>query len=65
MSSCSASWSGSEIPLLQGKIDFIEDAIEHLPGAAFIRHRMVLEHAITLVERRIENAEVREFLYPF
>ena len=65
MSSFGASWSGSEIPLLQGKIDFIEEVIENLPGAAFIKHRMVLEHTITLVKRRIENAEVREFLYPF
>lgn len=31
MSSFGASWSGSEIPLLQGKIDFIEEVIENLP----------------------------------
>lgn len=60
-----ASWSGSEIPLLQGKIDFIEEAIENLPGVAFIRHRMVLEDAIASVKRRIEYAEVHEFLHPF
>lgn len=59
-----ASWSGSEIPLLQGKIDFIEEAIENLPGVAFIRHRMVLEDAIASVKRRIEAAEVHEFLHP-
>lgn len=65
MPSFGASWSGSEIPLLQGKIDFIEEVIENLPGAAFIKHRMVLERTITLVERRIEDAEVHEFLHPF
>lgn len=65
MSSFGASWSGSEIPLLQGKIDFIEEVIENLSGAAFIKHRMVLERTITSVERHIENAEVREFLHPF
>lgn len=65
MSSFGASWSGSEIPLLQGKIDFIEEAIENLPGAALIRHRMVLEDAIASVKRRIEYAEVDEFLHPF
>lgn len=65
MSSFGASWSGSEIPLLQGKIDFIEEVIENLPGAAFIKHRMVLERTITSAERHIENAEVREFLHPF
>ena len=65
MSSFGASWSGSEIPLLEGKIDFIEEVIENLPGVAFIKHRMVLERTITSVERRIENAEVCEFLHPF
>lgn len=65
MSSFGASWSGSEIPLLQGKIDFIEEAIENLPGATLIRHRMVLEDAIASVKRRIEYAEVDEFLHPF
>ena len=65
MSSFGASWSGSEIPLLEGKIDFIEEVIESLPGVAFIKHRMVLERTITSVERCIENAEVCEFLHPF
>ena len=65
MSSFGASWSGSEIPHLQGKIDFIEEVIENLPGAALIRHRMVLEDAIASVKRCIEDAEVREFLHPF
>lgn len=60
-----ASWSGSEIPLLQGKINFIEEVIENLPGAALIRHRMVLEDSIASVKRRIEYAEVDEFLRPF
>ena len=65
MSSFGASWSGSEIPLLQGKIDFIEEVIENLPGVALIRHRMVLEDAIGSVKRWMEDAEVREFLHPF
>ena len=65
MSSFGASWSGSEIPLLEGKIDFIKEVIENLPGVAFIKHRMVLERKITSVERRIQNAEVFEFLHPF
>ena len=64
MSSFGASWSGSEIPLLQGKIDFIEEVIENLPGVALIRHRMVLEDAIVSVKRWMEDAEVREFLRP-
>lgn len=60
-----ASWSGSEITFLQGKINFIEEVIENLPGAALIRHRMVLEDSIASVKRRIEYAEVDEFLRPF
>lgn len=65
MSSFGASWSGSEIPLLQRKIDFIEEVIENLPGVTYMRHRMVLEDAIASVKRRIEAAEVHEFLHPF
>ena len=63
MSSFGASWSGSGIPLLQGKIDFIEEVIENLPGVALMRHRMVLEDAIDSVKRWMEDAEVREFLH--
>ena len=65
MSYFGVSWSGSEIPLLQGKIDFIEEVIENLPGVTYMRHRMVLEDAIASVKRRIEAAEVHEFLHPF
>lgn len=65
MSYFGESWSGSEIPLLQGKIDFIEEVIENLPGVAFVRHRIVLEDAIASVKRRIEYAEVDEFLHQF
>ena len=59
------SWSGSEIPLLQGRINFIEEVIENLPGVTYMRHRMVLEDAIASVKRRIEAVEVYEFLHPF
>ena len=59
------SWSGSEIPLLQGRINFIEEVIENLPGVTYMRHRMVLEDAIASVRRRIKAAEVHEFLHPF
>lgn len=65
MSSLGASWSGSEIPYLQGKIDFIEEAIDRLPGVAFIKHRIVLENAIASVRRHMKEAELREFLNPF
>ena len=65
MSYFGATWSGSEIPLLQGKIDFIEEVIENLPGVTYMRHRMVLEDAIASVKRWMEDAEVREFLRPF
>lgn len=65
MSYFGVSWSGSEIPLLQGKIDFIEEVIENLPGVTYMRHRMVLEDAIASVRRRIKAAEVHEFLHPF
>lgn len=65
MSYFGASWSGSEIPLLQGKINFIEEVIENLPGASFMRHRMILERAIASVKRRIEDAEIREFIDTF
>lgn len=65
MSSFGASWSGSEIPLLQGKIDFIEEVIENLPGVTFMRHRIVLEDAIASGKRWMEDAEIREFLRPF
>lgn len=65
MSCIGASWSGSEIPFLQRKIDFIEETISNLAGVAFIKHRIVLEDTISSIKRRMEEAEIQEFLYPF
>ena len=65
ISSFGASWSGSEIPLIQGKVDFVNKAIENLPGIAFIKHREVLESKVASLKKRMKDVEVEEFLWPF
>ena len=65
ISSFGESWSGSEIPLIQGKIDFVNKAIEGLPGIAFIKHREVLESKVASLKKRMKDVEVEEFLRPF
>lgn len=65
ISSFGESWSGSEIPLIQGKIDFVNKAIDGLPGIAFIKHREVLESKVASLKKRMRDVEVEEFLRPF
>ena len=65
ISSFGESWSGSEIPLIQGKIDFVNKAIDGLPGIAFIKHREVLESKVASLKKRMKDVEVEEFLRPF
>lgn len=65
MSSLGASWTGSEIPLLQEKMDILNEVAEKLSGVAFLRHRRVLEDMTASAKRRMEKAKVYEFLSTF
>ncbi len=58
----SCSWSGSEIPLIIEKIDFLRLLKENLKGIDYIDHRKYLEDYCMKLEKYKEKVEIREYL---
>lgn len=61
----SGSWSGSEVPLIDKKIDFLKDLINDLKGAIFIEHRAYLKERINACEKYKQSVLVKEYLEDF
>ncbi len=57
-----ASWSGSEIPLIINKIQFLRKLKEKLKGAVYIEHREYLEEYIRSFEEYERNVELSEYM---
>ena len=60
--SMSSSWSGSEIPLILDKIEFLRLLKTKLKGIEFIGHRNYLEEYCRKLERYKKEVELREYL---
>lgn len=58
----SASWSGSEVPLIEKKIDFLSDLITSLKGANFIEHRAYLKERKNSYESYKQDILIKEYL---
>ena len=58
----SASWSGSEIPLIIDKIQFLQSLKENLNGLAYIEHREYIEEYRRNLEEYKRKVELREYL---
>lgn len=58
----SASWSGSEIPLIDKKMKFIEELYSSLKGIEYIEHKKYLKEYIVSLESYKEKVEIREYL---
>ena len=58
----SASWSGSEIPLIDKKIKFLEELYSSLKGIDYIEHKKYLKECIASEESYKEKVEMREYL---
>lgn len=58
----SASWSGSEVPLIEKKIDFLSDLITSLKGADFIEHRAYLKERKNSYESYKQDILIKEYL---
>ena len=56
------SWSGSEIPLINKRIEFIKALMEHLRGLQFLEHRKYLEDRIKMEEKHKEKVEISEYI---
>lgn len=58
----SCSWSGSEIPLIIEKIDFLKLLKERLKGIDYIDHRKYIEDYCMELEQYKDRVELREYL---
>ena len=58
----SCSWSGSEIPLIMKKMDFLKLLKDNLKGIDYIDHRKYIEEYRINLEKYKEEVELREYL---
>ena len=58
----SSSWSGSEVPLIEEKIDFLSDLITSLKGADYIEHRAYLKERKNSYESYKQEILIKEYL---
>lgn len=58
----SSSWSGSEVPLINKKINFLEELISELKGFKYIEHRAYLKDKKNSYEKYKQSVLVREYL---
>ncbi|OFS30274.1 hypothetical protein [Abiotrophia sp. HMSC24B09] len=60
--SLSYSWSGSEIPIIMEKINFLKLLKDNLSGANYIDHKKYIEEYRIELEKYKEKVELREYL---
>ena len=58
----SCSWSGSELPLIQNKIDFLTELKEHLTYISYLQHKAFINELIEDIENYKEKTEIDEML---
>lgn len=58
----SASWSGSEVPLILDKIQFLQSLKEKMKGAAYIEHREYIDEYQRDLEEYKRKVELKEYL---
>lgn len=58
----SSSWSGSEIPLIDKEISFLEGLKSKIRGAKFIEHQAYLTDLIKEKKQHKKRVEIREYL---
>lgn len=58
----SASWSGSEVPLILDKIEFLQSLKENMKGVAYIEHREYIDEYRRSLEEYKRKVELREYL---
>lgn len=54
-------WTGSEVPVLRRRIEFLESLLPSLQGMAFLDHKNEIERRVLLLEERVEEAKRRDF----
>ena len=58
----SGSWSGSAVPMLQGRVDFFESLLPLLNTVDLLQHKQFVERIIQGVRQEIEREKKRDFI---
>lgn len=58
----STSWTGSEVPLIIDKINFLKDLSARMKGIDYLEHRQYIDDYCRNIEKYKENVELREYL---
>lgn len=61
----SSSWVGSKVPILQEKVDFINNIICLCDSVQFLKHRQYLEIRVQYLRNEIRNEKKRDFTDEF
>jgi len=56
------SWSGSAVPMYQGRVDFLESLLPMLNSAELLRHKQRVEHLIQYMRDDIEREKKTDFI---
>lgn len=59
----SYSWSDSEIPLIQKRIDFLKKLLALFTGISWIKHKKYIEELIESTEEEMKTTELYEIMY--
>ena len=62
---CCFSYSGSELPLYDKRINFLYELLNILDGSDFIGHRCYIKQLIENLKKEREETEKREYLQNF
>src|SRR6266496_2899998 len=58
----SGSWSGSAVPMLQGRVDFYESLLPVLNTVDLLQHKQYIEQIIHSVRNEIEREKKQDFI---
>ena len=58
----SESWSGSQIPLINNKIDLLQSLNKQISGLDYLEHKAYIEERIKGLEEYRDKVEIREYL---
>ena len=60
-----SSWSGSEIPIINNNISYLQDLMNSLSGAKYIEHKKYIKDEILYQEKHRKDVELREYMQDF
>lgn len=59
------SWSGSEVPVIERRIEYLKSLLSLMSGVKYLKHRKKIETRIENLENHIKYVEVQELLEAF